>query len=157
MSSLTDKYARGAALRHFLQPVTNLGCGRLWSIPYPQWNPLAEFVKPGDAIVIKPNLVLHEMKGTEGTNCVVTHASVLRPLIDYCVLAGGPECAITVCDVPLQSADLDAVVERNGLRGLVEYYQQARGLNVQLLDLRPVRQQSSGTDFFLGNRSQGFH
>lgn len=114
----------------------------------PDWNPLCEIVKPGDRVVIKPNLVLHEMKDTVGSNAVVTHASVIRPLIDYCLLAGGPDADITIGDVPLQSADFERIVGDNGLQELVDYYQNERNANVKLIDLRPMRQDATDDFFF---------
>lgn len=114
----------------------------------PQWNPFADFIRPGARILIKPNLVLHEMKHCVGSHCVTTHGSVIRPIIDYCALAAGPDAEITIGDVPLQSADFDRVVESNGLRALVDHCARARGWNVKLVDMRPMRQIATEDFFF---------
>src|SRR2546428_2917218 len=47
------------------------------------WNPLGEFISPGSKVVIKPNLVLHESARLVGTQCLTTHGSVIRALVDY--------------------------------------------------------------------------
>jgi uncharacterized protein (DUF362 family) len=112
------------------------------------WNPLSDIIRAGDTIMVKPNLVLHEMPVVEGSNCVVTNASVLRPLLDYCVLAGGSSCKIVIGDVPLQSADFQRIVHDNGLQALVEYFRDERGVDIELIDMRPMRQTSPGDDFF---------
>lgn len=118
------------------------------NIGTPRWNPFQGFVRSGDTVFIKPNLVLHEVRETLGTNCVYTHGSVIRPLIDYCLLATNNNVRIIVGDVPLQSADFDAIVAANGLRDLVGYFREERKVDVQLLDLRPFRQRATEEFFF---------
>ena len=53
----------------------------------PADNPVRDFVQPGNTVIIKPN--------TESTDC--THAAVLRPLIDMCLLAGAARVNIGDC------------------------------------------------------------
>ena len=57
----------------------------------PDWNPLKAYIQPGDKILIKPNFVLHEFGAFVGTNCLTTHGSIIRAVVDYAYLAGGPE------------------------------------------------------------------
>lgn len=101
-----------------------------------EWNPFTDFIKEGDSIVIKPNLVrdAHPL-GEKGVISMITHASVIRPIIDYILLAVSNDCTITICDVPLQDAKWDAIIEINGLKSLVNYYENI-GVDVRLLDLR---------------------
>ena len=55
-----------------------------------QWNPLGAVVGPGDSVVIKPNFVrdFRESSRDDG-ECLITHGSVLRAVIDYVYLALG--------------------------------------------------------------------
>lgn len=70
------------------------------------WNPLRRFVGPGQNTVIKPNLVLdHHPAGPAGTLATVSNAAVIRPLIDYILLATSGVGRISICDVPLQKAN----------------------------------------------------
>jgi len=48
-----------------------------------EWNPLGELIKPGDRVVIKPNLVrdFHETDGN--IYSIIAHASVIRAIADY--------------------------------------------------------------------------
>lgn len=103
------------------------------------WNPLGEIVKPGDKVVLKPNLVfdMHE-DGRQGVEGMVTHASILRPVIDYVLKASKGTARITICDAPLQSASWDNLVNQNLYQGLIDYYRE-RGINIELLDLRTIR------------------
>ncbi|WP_406657590.1 DUF362 domain-containing protein [Methanolobus sp. ZRKC2] len=100
------------------------------------WNPFSEFVKAGDNVVIKPNLVNDKhVLGVEGTSCTITHASIVRTIIDYVLLATDGKCNIVICDVPLQTADWNHLIEKSGMKKLVNYYLD-KGVSIQLLDMR---------------------
>lgn len=105
----------------------------------PDWNPFKELVRPGDKVVLKPNLVLdsHE-DGRRGVMSMVTHASILRPVIDYVLKASKGTARITICDAPLQSASWDKLTKENHYQDLVSYYRH-RGITIELLDLRIER------------------
>lgn len=66
----------------------------------PDWNPVGALVPPGARIVIKPNWVLHANEGRGGTDALITHASVLRAVIDYARLA--KPASLIVGDAPVQ-------------------------------------------------------
>ena len=54
----------------------------------PEWNPLGEIIRPGMTVLVKPNWVLHENDDpSHDMNCVVTHPSVIRAVLDYVFLA----------------------------------------------------------------------
>jgi uncharacterized protein (DUF362 family) len=104
-----------------------------------RWNPLGHLVEDVDRVVIKPNLVLHKVSTTDCTiKSLVVHASVLRPLIDYFLLAAQKlqvDIEVVVADTPLQSCDFDRLCQQNGLGALMEHYE-TLGAPVRLLDLR---------------------
>lgn len=114
----------------------------------PRWNPLGAIMQPGHRVVIKPNLVSHDGPACAGMQCMVTHASVVRPIVDYCLLALGRDAEIVIADVPLQSADWEPMVAANGLQRLVDYYQDELKCNVRLMDLRPMRVEADDAGFF---------
>ncbi len=74
----------------------------------PGWNPIGALVPPGGRIVIKPNWVMDHNEGAGGTDELITHASVLRALIDYAWKAR--PARIVVGDAPLQLCDFDALL-----------------------------------------------
>jgi len=113
----------------------------------PEWNPFREFVRPGEKVVIKPNLVYHEKGYLAGSNCVVTHSSVLRPLVDYTLLALDGSGEVAICDAPLQSADLDAIMASSNLQSLLRYYE-SKNLPVRFYDLRLERVVANDSYFF---------
>lgn len=103
-----------------------------------RWNPFSEFISKGDNVVIKPNFVLDNNGGIPDIDAVVTNAAVLRPIIDYSLLALGGTGKITIADAPQANADFDKVVERNGVKDLVDYYK-SKGITIELYDLRKNR------------------
>ena len=105
-----------------------------------EWNPLGEFVKPGDRVVLKPNFVRHHHRLGKPLECVITHASVLRPIMDYVWIALQGSGEIVVADSPQGDADFEKLIARNGARSLFEYY--ARHATASLLiELRDVRKE----------------
>jgi len=105
----------------------------------PQWNPLRELVRPGDNVVIKPNLVISEHElGEIGLLASVAHGSVIRPLLDYAAIANENRGWITICDSPIKEVDFASITEVNGLAGVVRFHQ-AQGTDVRLLDIRDLQ------------------
>ena len=108
----------------------------------PDWNPFGELVRGRRRIVIKPNLVLHKVGELScSISGLVVHASVIRLLVDYLLLAARrlqQTVEIVIADTPLQSADFDLLCEQNGLVELMRHYR-AAGAPVSLLDLRSER------------------
>ena len=66
----------------------------------PEWNPFSEIVRPGQRVLIKPNLVRHLHLGGGDLSTVVTHASLVRCVLDYVALALGRSGEITIGDAP---------------------------------------------------------
>lgn len=102
----------------------------------PEWKPFKSLVKSGDKIVIKPNLVFHDHPlGEAGFLSMVTHASIIRPIVDYLLLSTDNEVEVIIADAPLQSGDFKATVYKNGLQALLDYYA-TLNINIPLIDLR---------------------
>lgn len=99
------------------------------------WNPLGDLITPGDFVVIKPNLVMHHNNGAEDIRAVVTHASMIRPVLDYVIIALKGCGRIMIGDAPQANANFDYIVEKNGLRSLVEWYR-INDVPVELVDFR---------------------
>lgn len=100
------------------------------------WSPLSALVDLGGSVVLKPNFVRHynETPG-EDLETVVTHLSVLRPLIDYALKAVGPSGKVIVADAPQYDCDVDRLLERNRLPEFLAWYE-GRGLKVEWRELR---------------------
>lgn len=104
-----------------------------------RWNPFRGLVADGQSVLIKPNLVMHESTRLKGSNCLATHASLIRPILDYLWLltkTDGLKLEVMIGDVPLQSAVFEKVLEETGLGALQRHFQSYSGLEIRLLDLR---------------------
>jgi uncharacterized protein (DUF362 family) len=105
-----------------------------------RWNPLGRLIKPGDNVVIKPNLVISEHKlGERGLLASVAHGAILRPLIDYAYIANQGKGSITICDSPIKEVDFHRITDLIGAGEIVRFYATVPGAKVHLLDLRDVQ------------------
>ena len=118
------------------------------------WNPLGPYVTPGDTVVIKPNLVIHESGSMLGSNCLITSGAVLRPIIDYAYRALNGRGKIIVADAPLQSACFESICESSGLTSIKEYFDRKLNFNIDLLDLRQVVSIKDAKSGFFHSRSR---
>ena len=104
---------------------------------HPTWNPLSLLLKPGNTVVIKPNLVRHFNENPNGTlDSVITHGSILRPIIDYCLKALDFKGRIIIADVPQHDCDIEQVKKFLGIEVLKEFYREHFNFELEFLDLR---------------------
>lgn len=105
-----------------------------------EWNPLGDFIRSGQTVLIKPNWVRHENREEKEHNmeCMVTHPSVIRAVMDYVVLAfkkSGGSGTIIVADAPIQSCDFDRLMEKMHYNDLWEFYRKQE-VDFAVKDLR---------------------
>jgi uncharacterized protein (DUF362 family) len=104
-----------------------------------EWNPLGVIVKPGGKVVIKPNLVrdFHETDGN--IYSIMTHASVIRAIVDYVSIALKGKGSIAIADAPhCDSGPFENLLGITGLDKMQEFYYK-NGLEVKIYDLRIER------------------
>lgn len=100
------------------------------------WNPFSEFIKKGDKVLIKPNLVNHKNAIAEnGTDCLITNFSVIRPIIDYTIIALNGTGKIIVGDAPVQDCNFSEVIKLYNLIDSIKEYNN-KGINIDLKDFR---------------------
>src|SRR5579859_2257879 len=104
-----------------------------------EWNPLGDYIRPGAVVFLLCNFVTHrrwnECAAEYSAKC--THASVLRAIIDYVLIATGPNGLIRFGNAPLQGCNWEAVLEETGACELVSFYRN-QGVPVEAVDLRTV-------------------
>ena len=100
-----------------------------------EWNPFKEIIKEGDKVVIKPNLVLHTNGDSTDIDAVVCNAALIRPIVSYALKALNNTGKLIIADAPMGNADFQEVIERNGVKALVEEYEQ-KGIHIEVRDLR---------------------
>lgn len=102
------------------------------------WNPLSSYINENDTVLIKPNFVKHyneTIKGKKGLECLITHPSIIRCVIDYVLIALKGTGKIIIADAPVQSCDFEKLKIEAGLVKLEEFYKEA-GQNIKFEDLR---------------------
>ena len=108
-----------------------------------RWNPLGELIRPGETVLIKPNFVLHENHSGETVDCVHTHASLIRAVLDYVHIALCGKGRIIVGDAPLQSCQFTKLCDTSGMSQVIEFYKKYALASIELIDFR---QQHATTD-----------
>jgi uncharacterized protein (DUF362 family) len=99
------------------------------------WNPLGEVIKPGMSVFIKPNFVRHyNLVG--GVECMITHGSVIRAVLDYVYIALNGKGRISIGDSSYLDADFDKIVRYTGVDKVADYYNAKGGMHIDLVDLR---------------------
>ena len=102
----------------------------------PQWNPFKEMIQPGDTVVIKPNLVLDAHAEGEDIYSIITHPSVIRALVDYCVIALNKKGNLIIADTPIGHCDFDHLLKVTQLPSIAEFYQKNLGFHIDIYDMR---------------------
>jgi len=105
----------------------------------PDWNPLGDLIAPGDRVIVKPNFVsskdMHQQVVGERLEASSTHASLLRPILDYALRAAGTRGRVTIVDTPVEGCELAKVIGPLGVERLVKDLQTVHS-NLSFLDLR---------------------
>jgi uncharacterized protein (DUF362 family) len=106
----------------------------------PDWNPLGNWIDPGSRVFLLPNLVV-DRRPTESArdfSSKCTHASVVRPVLDYAVKACGRAELVGFGNAPLQSTDYELVNAQTGMDEVARHYLDRFGVNVGPYDLRAI-------------------
>jgi uncharacterized protein (DUF362 family) len=116
-----------------------------------QWNPLGGLIRPGETVLLKPNLVSESHpRDPNGWQYVLTHGSIVRAVADYAWKALERRGKIMVADGPQTDASFAAIVRVLGLDAIQSFYQQ-QGLLFELIDLR--REEWTNRDDVIVKRS----
>lgn len=100
------------------------------------WNPLGEnLIKPGNTVLIKPNLVLDRNLGNEGEDCLYTNPSLVAAVINYVWIALKGNGKIIVADAPVQNCNFEHLIETSGYQKMITFFQE-KNVNIELRDLR---------------------
>jgi uncharacterized protein (DUF362 family) len=106
----------------------------------PAWNPLRQFIKPGNKVFLLCNFVEQKVGNVSDDQFYAkcTHGSVIRALLDYVLLALGGRGSVAFGNAPLQSCEWEAVTQQTGARRVEEFFAtiQPGPIPVTLVDLR---------------------
>jgi uncharacterized protein (DUF362 family) len=105
-----------------------------------KWNPFKDIIKPGNKVVIKPNLVTNfHYLGRDAILSTITHGSIIRPIVDYVFLALRGNGQIIIADTPTEKTDFSDTMQITGIQKIVEVLSENGYENLQAIDLRPKR------------------
>jgi len=100
------------------------------------WNPLKGLIRPGDTVLLKPNmLAASHPRYADGWQIVLTHGSVIRAVADYVWKALAGEGKIIVADGPQPETSFNEVCRVTGLDRVADFFAD-RKVNFELVDLR---------------------
>lgn len=100
------------------------------------WNPLSDVIRPGQKVVLKPNMV-SDFHGSGGNlDSIITHGSVVRAVLDYVYIALQGKGEVAVVDAPNFDASFERIIEHTGISEICSYYNEFVGFPVALSDLR---------------------
>lgn len=100
------------------------------------WNPLGDFIKPGNTVLIKPNLIKgNHPSDPQGWKYVLTNGSLIRAVSDYVWIALKGKGKIVVADAPQPDSYFKDIVRVTGLNYLKRFYND-KGLDFEYIDLR---------------------
>lgn len=118
----------------------------------PAWNPLGDIIRPGDAVVVKPNFVLHFNDNGHDLAAVITHGSTIRTVLDYVLKALNGKGTVVVGDAPHGNADFERIVELTGIGEVINFYA-SRGHRLELCDFRQYRYAPGKNGFLRDTRT----
>ncbi len=105
----------------------------------PAWNPLGTIVRPGMTVLVKPNTVRHYHIDGKDIFSVIIHASVLRPMLDYILIALKNEGRIIVGDSQVLFGHFDEAYEIAQIDKLLDWYRTQTKVPIECFDFRTYR------------------
>lgn len=116
-----------------------------------KWNPLGEWIKPGQTVLIKPNWVMHMNRSDnlDDLDSLVTHPSIIRCVLDYVLIALRGDGVVYVGDSPVKDCDLGTLLEKGNYNKIRSFYEKyASGTDLKWIDLRgPEEERETVCDF----------
>lgn len=101
------------------------------------WNPLGEWVHPGETVLIKPNWVKHVYNSDVQMDYLISHPSLIRVVSDYVLLALKGSGCLLIGDAPVQSADFDQLQTQTGMPTIMEFLRAKHPtVDIRVMDFR---------------------
>ncbi len=120
-----------------------------------RWNPFKDIIKPGDKVLIKPNLVTHyHHSGKDAVLSTIVHGSVIRPIIDYVYKALEGKGSIVIADNPVESADWRNLMVSTGIQNMIDVLRNRGYSECRVIDFRPqVSKEGNNGKFYYDYQS----
>lgn len=104
----------------------------------PQWNPLGEWIRRGQKVFCLVNFVTSRRPWQRQADVcgMLTHGSVIRPILDYLLIATGRPDLVSFGNAPVQGAHLPTIMLDTGAGAIQNFYIQQTGCDPGPRDLR---------------------
>lgn len=103
----------------------------------PYWNPFKDLVKPGERVFIKPNMISESHRFRKNDwDYVITHGSIIRPIIDYLFLAMEGKGEVIIGDAPQTDSNFHKIVELMGLNQVRDVYKSFKDFHISIINLQ---------------------
>jgi uncharacterized protein (DUF362 family) len=100
------------------------------------WNPLGDYIHPGQFVLLKPNLVKEtHPRDPDGWIYTVTHGSVVRAVADFVWKALKGRGRVMIADAPQTDSSFTRLISLLGLDSIQAFYR-SQGLELELVDFR---------------------
>lgn len=103
----------------------------------PDWNPLGEYIKKDNIVLLKPNLVMNVNGSGDSVDCLYTQPDIVAAVIDYVIIALKGSGTIVIGDAPMQECQFENLITESGYLNLLHYYQ-SKGIDISLVDFREL-------------------
>lgn len=118
-------------------------------------NPLGKLVRPGDYVLIKPNLIResHSKRAAEWEQ-IITNGAVIHAVVGLVIEALQGSGRIVIADGPQTDSDFDLISSRIGLAQIVDDFR-GKGVLIEAYDLRRDRWFQKGDVIYKRERLPG--
>lgn len=117
-----------------------------------KWNPIGDLVDKGSKICIKPNYVIDRNSKNGDIESVITHTAVLRPIIEYSLIAVGENGKVIVADTPQMDCKWEELMKVTKLNLLQNYLKDIYSYTFDIVDCRPFEINNINKDYTIDNR-----
>lgn len=101
------------------------------------FSPIRHLVKPGETVVIKPNLVADSRIGASDEWVqVITNGAIIERTVQEVVLGLQGKGKVLVVDAPQTDSDYEKIAKRVDLDGIVERCSRGSSVEIEHFDLR---------------------
>lgn len=103
------------------------------------WNPLGDYIRPGQTVLLKPNLVSHKnnSQNPNDLECMVTHPSIIRCVLDYVFIALKGQGKIYIGDAPVKDCNFNELLKKGNYNPIIAFYKEKAPLmDIEWIDLR---------------------
>lgn len=103
------------------------------------WNPLGWLIKPGETVLLNPNLLAHKHLYNDDWDYLITHGSIIRAAVDYVFIALKGQGRIIIADGPQADSVIEKILELTGILEIQIMYKKMFDFDIEFIDFRDTK------------------